>query len=480
MGDYLRPDVYVEEVASGEKPVQAVSTSTGAFIGLTARGEVGKPILVTSWSDFVKKFALGLETPFIKDSHLPNAVFGFFQNGGSKCYVVRVASATATEGKIVAGVDGVEFKAKEVGTWCNGKISLKVTQGVGETFTLSVYANKELVEVIEGLSNKAESPNYFPIVINETSNFVKVAEPNSKSLAITESNLVLTGGTDALDSLADGDFSKGLTALDSVRDVNLVAIPGKTESTLVAELVTYCDTRNDCFAIVDAPENATDEEVRTFREKLNGTNGALYHPWGKIVDPIGRTAKALKNCPPSGHVMGVYARTDSTRGAYKAPAGEECIVRGFVDLTTVVTDTQQEILNPLGVNVIVAKPNKGIMIWGARTLSADPSKKYVSDVRYNLMLKKSLYEGTQWAVFEPNNEILWNRLDTSLRGFLDEQWKQGALRGATAEQAYYVKCDSELNDQTSIDLGKIVSEIGYAKQRPAEFVVIRIVQKTNE
>lgn len=482
MGEYLRPDVYVEELTSGEKPVQAVSTSTGAFIGLTARGEVGKPILVTSWSDFVRKFALGTDSPFIKEGHLPNAVYGFFQNGGARAYIVRVASATATEGRGVLTSEGLEILAKDCGAWCNNNITVKVTSGVGSTFNLSVYSKKELVETIEGLSNDKASEHYFVDVINETSNYIKVDPNTEKTMVTTAEPIALATGDDAISSLAEGDFigDKGLLALDLVSDVNIVAIPGKTEDAVATALLGYCDNRNDCFAIIDAPEKADVDAVKTFREKLGGTNGAVYYPWGKIVDPLGRNSKSLKNCPPCGHIMGIYARTDSDRGVYKAPAGESCVVRGFSDLVTQVTSGHADILNPLGVNLIMSKPNKGIIVWGARTVSADANKRYVSDVRYDIMIRKSVYEGTQWAVFEPNEESLWDKVDTTLRGFLDTQWKMGALRGSTSDQAYYVKCDSELNDETAIANGTLVAEIGYAKQRPAEFVIVRIVQKTNE
>lgn len=177
--------------------------------------------------------------------------------------------------------------------------------------------------------------------------------------------------------------------------------------------------------------------------------------------------------------MGIYARTDSNRGVHKDPAGEEATVRGFVDLSAQITDAQIELLNPKGVNCILSKPNKGIVVWGARNIGIDTSKPYVSDLRYDLMIKQSLNSGTQWAVFEPIDENLLERLSTSLASFLDLQWRNGALLGATSEEAYYVKCDNELNDATSRNNGLLVAEIGYSKKKPAEFVVIRIVQKSN-
>lgn len=481
MAEYLRPDVYVEEVSSGEKPIQAVSTSTGAFIGVTARGKVGKAILVTSWTDFVNKFALGCDSPFLKNSDLPNAVYGFFQNGGSRCYVVRVASASATKAKCTLASEGLEVLAKDPGAWANDVLKVKVVTGVGNSFNVQVYIKNELVEVIEGVNNTKNSVNYFVDVINEVSNYISVDKTTDKQLVTTEDMKVMATGDDAFTGLTSSDFTgaKGLLALDSIQDVNLIAIPGKTEDAIVTALLGYCDTRNDCFAIIDAPQGADSEAIQEFRKKLGGTNGAVYYPWGKIADPLGRNSKSLKVCPPSGHIMGIYARTDTSRGVYKAPAGEDCTVRGFADLETTLTLGEVDILNPLGINCIIAKPNRGIIVWGARSLASDTAKRYVSDVRYDLMVRKSLYEGTQWAIFEPNDESLWDKVDTSLRSFLDTQWRSGALRGTTEDQAYYVKCDSELNNESAINNGQLIAEVGYARQKPAEFVIIKIVQKQN-
>lgn len=203
----------------------------------------------------------------------------------------------------------------------------------------------------------------------------------------------------------------------------------------------------------------------------------MYYPWGKVVDPLSKNG-SLRACPPSGHVMGIFSRTDKDRGVHKAPAGEEAVVRGFVELCVKLTPNHVDLLNPKGINCIVAKPNKGIIVWGARSVNPDPAKRYVSDVRYDLMIKKSLYEGTQWAIFEPNDALLLDRVTTSLASFLDLQWRNGALLGNEPEQAYYVKCDEELNDDASRNSGMLIAEVGYAKKKPAEFVIIRIVQKS--
>lgn len=479
MANYLRPDVYVEEMSTGEKPIQSVSTSIGAFIGKTPRGVVGKSVEVSSWTDFVNKFALGCKSPFLADSDLSYAVFGFFQNGGARCKIVRVASPTATVSKIALALDGLEIKAKEVGEWGNN-LGVKVVAN-STNFDVLVYANNELVETLENLSNTKGNANYFVNYINEVSKFICVDPSTEKSLAVTSDIKALATGDNADNSLTNTDYTgaKGLLALDESLDVNLVAIPGlSAEAEVGKALVEYCDNRNDCFAIVDCKAK-TVEEAKTFREGIGGTNGAIYYPYGKITDPLGRNSSSLKNCPPSGHVMGVYARIDNLRGVHKAPAGEECTVRGFVALDITLTKSDIEVLNPIGVNCIISKPNKGIIVWGARSLSDSLNKRYVSDVRFDIMIRTSLYEGTQWAVFEPNNHELWEKVDTALRSFLDTKWREGALRGATSEEAYYVKCDSELNNDDTINNGQLISEIGYAKQKPSEFVRVKIVQKQN-
>lgn len=486
MAEFLRPDVYIQEVSTGEKPIASVSTSVGAFVGITPRGESSEPVYVTSWSDFINKFALGLSTPFLRNSDLPNAVYGFFQNGGTKCYISRAVSSTCTEAKATLStgrakatkqadaetlsVVGLEIKAKDKGAWANGLVNVKVTSNE-DLFNVSILIKGEVVEVFEGLSNDENHSEYFASVINETSEYIRVGEGS-----LCAGNVTLAGGVSG--NVVAQDFINALKRLDR-SEINLVAVPGESEETILTALVSYADSRNDCFAILDAPKGATVEQITTLRKRISGTNGALYYPCGKIVDPLGRTKKSLKSCSPSGHVMGMIARTDSDRGSYKAPAGEEASLVGLVDLEVKLSAGELDLLNPLGVNAIVTRPSGTIVSWGARTLSSDADKRYISDIRYDMMVRKSLKEGTQWAIFEPNDEKLWSRLETSLSSFLESQFQMGALRGASSEEAYYVKCDSELNTEATINNGQLIAEVGYAKQKPAEFVVVRLVQKSS-
>lgn len=472
MADYLRPDVYVEEHNTGEKPIQGTSTSVGALIGVTPRGKVNEPIHITSWSDFTRKFALGLDTPFLRGSDLPNAVYGFFQNGGASCYIVRPKATDMAKATATSSDDSCTIEALDEGAWAN-KLVVSVTGVADSGFDITVKYNGVTVEQFEGVTNNPEDDNYYDFVVNEQSAYFRIPEGET----LVQSEYAFAGGLYDASKVTDAFISEALDSLDAVM-INIIAVPGKTTDAIHSALVGYADKRGDCFAIVDLPKELVDPTaIQEAKEKIGGNNGAVYHPWGKIADPLSKN-NILKACPPSGHIMGTYARTDSERGVHKAPAGETVQVRGFADLTVKFKPAEVSLLNPKGVNCIIAKPNKGIIVWGARSLHSDPSKRYVSDVRYDLKVKNSVYEGTQWAVFEPNGPDLWSKINTSISAFLNTEWINGALQGETAEQAYYVKCDAELNTEQTMNQGLVIAEIGYAKKKPAEFVVVRIVQKS--
>jgi phage tail sheath protein FI len=198
---------------------------------------------------------------------------------------------------------------------------------------------------------------------------------------------------------------------------------------------------------------------------------ALYYPWIQVMDPI--TNRPM-NIPPSGHMAGIWARNDTTRGVHKAPANE--VVQGAIGLAYGTTKGEQDTLNPVGVNCIRAFPGRGIRVWGARTLSSNPSWRYLNVRRLFNFVEKSIENGTQWVVFEPNDQDLWARVRRDIGAFLKTVWANGALFGTTADQAFYVKCDAELNPPESRDLGLLITEIGLCPVKPAEFVVFRISQ----
>lgn len=470
MGEYLRPDVYVEEKPSGASPIESVGTSTGGFVGVAQRGQVGVATLVTSWTDYVNKFARGLKSPFSRDSYLAFAVYGFFQNGGGRAYVTRVAKG-ATKATAELG-EGILVNALDEGTWANNNLEVKLVAGENG-LDLQVLFEGEIVEIFENVTATPDEGNYISDI---KSNFVTITVGSETELAV--GSVTLSGGTDG-SAVSDADYlgEDGLQAFDVIDNINLIAIPGQTSKAVLQGLVDYCDSRNDCFAILDIPEGLDTTEALGARKELSGTNGACYYPWGKVIDPLGSDGK-LRLVPPSGHVMGLYARTDRERGVHKAPAGVEANVRGFVEMERPLANGDVDLLNPAGVNCITARPNQGIVVWGARSLSSNPNKRYVSDVRLDIDIQVSSYLGTQWAVFEPNDEVLWGRISDQIKGFLFNKWQEGALFGATPEEAYFVKCDEELNTEEVRNSGRVIAEIGYAKKKPGEFVILRFSQKT--
>lgn len=298
-----------------------------------------------------------------------------------------------------------------------------------------------------------------------------------------------------------GQLQDALTAFESIDELAIVAAPGlKAEQATWTALIKHCDVREDRFAILDCPENVEDPKGFPDTEKLNfgeqgpseflpgpDKNAAYYFPYIEVVDP----AKMLQDedpardipskyrgrvyVPPSGHIAGIYSRTDEERGVHKAPAN--CVVRGAVDLKYYVSTPKQELLNPRGVNCI-RNMNGNIVVWGARTLGGDKNGewKYINVRRLFLFLRESIDEGTQWAVFEPNDQALWGKVRRNVTAFLTNVWRAGALFGSTPDEAFYVKCDAETNPPEIRELGQMVCEVGVSIVRPAEFVIFRVTQ----
>ncbi len=261
--------------------------------------------------------------------------------------------------------------------------------------------------------------------------------------------------------------------LDQYREVALIAAPA-AEADVVDAVIEHCEQNRFRFAIVDAAPQS-DAASLDPHSRWDTSYGALYYPWIHALDPQSGVQRLV---PPCGHVAGIYARTDIERGVWKAPANE--VVRGAVDLEFHVNTHTQGILNPRGVNVIRQFPGRGIRVWGARTLSTNPLWKYVSVRRLFIFLEQSIYEGTQWVVFEPNGEALWQRVKDTIRLFLREQWRNGALLGRTEDQAFAITCDRSTMTQDDILNGRLICEVAVAPVRPAEFVVFRIFQHTAE
>ncbi|MGH7392796.1 MAG: phage tail sheath subtilisin-like domain-containing protein [Candidatus Rokuibacteriota bacterium] len=305
----------------------------------------------------------------------------------------------------------------------------------------------------------------------------------------------LAGGDDGspvsnFDYIGTADRKTGLHALDDVIDVNFITIPGNSDAGVIGRAVGYCTVRKDCVFIADAPGKRTRDtpttepaEVQDFLRNQITTKtsyGALYYPWLEIPDPVGAGKNPRRFVPPSGFVAGLYARIDGTRGVWKAPAGTEATVIGALGPEYAVTDSEQDILNPYGVNCVRQFPGPGLVVWGARTMGtqSDPEYRYIPVRRYAIYLEQSIYHGTQYAVFEPNDFPLWDSLKANIEDFMMGEFRKGALAGRTPEEAFEVRCDADLNPPSEVNAGRVNMEVKFAPLKPAEFVIIRISQKT--
>lgn len=299
--------------------------------------------------------------------------------------------------------------------------------------------------------------------------------------------------TQGLDDLANVDDSTyigafsddpgsrtGVQSLENEESVSMVAVPGRTSVMVQKALIAHCEKMGYRFAVIETPRDSNIKAAITHRQNFDTTRAAIYYPWLVVPDPFGAKGDLLR-IPPSGHMMGIYARTDTTRGVWKAPANE--VVHGVLQLETAITKGEQDILNPLGINAFrdFRTANRGLRVWGARTLSSDPEWKYINVRRLFLFLEQSMDRGVQFAVFEPNTESLWASVKQSITNFLITVWRNGGLEGVKQEEAFFVNVGYNVTmTQTDIDNGRLIVEVGVAPVKPAEFVIIRIAQKTRE
>jgi phage tail sheath protein FI len=321
--------------------------------------------------------------------------------------------------------------------------------------------------------------------------YAKNSAANPDARPVEATNLRVSNGSDGTGAISASDYAgdprerTGLHALDGV-DVNIVAIPGKNDVSYLALGMTYCDERGDCFFLADGPGGSDrqievkPDDAKQFVESLpsRSKNSAMFYPWIQVPDPVGVGRNPTRFVPPSGHVAGIFARTDITRGVWKAPAGIEATVPEAVGLQYQVIDAEQDLLNPVSLNCLRQFPNVGIVSWGTRTLSADPEWRYVPVRRMGLFLMESLRRGLQWAVFEPNDTELWGRITINVKSFMMTLFRQGAFQGSTPDQAFSVVCDASTNPQENIDAGIVTAQVAFAPLKPAEFVVIQVSQKS--
>lgn len=298
--------------------------------------------------------------------------------------------------------------------------------------------------------------------------------------------IFLKNGSDGTaEALSDADYigvdngPNARTGIQSFLDnsnVSIISVPGITSPNVQLSLVAHCENLGSRFAVLDMPkESKTVTDVMKHRNTVDSDYCAMYHPWIKVYDPLDKKDIFM---PPSGAMLGIYARSDSTRGVHKAPANE--VVANCTGLYCNYTSAEQELLNPKGVNLIRMFPNAGIRVWGARTASSKPLWKYINIRRLFIYLEEAIKANTSWVVFEPNDEALWLRVNRTITGFLDSVWRSGALVGASAAEAFFVNIGRDTMTQDDIDSGKLICVIGVAPVKPAEFVIFRITQKTGE
>ena len=304
--------------------------------------------------------------------------------------------------------------------------------------------------------------------------------------------LILSGGNDgrrpdanAYTGTADltRTYKTGLRQFEDIEDISIVAAPGSTflleggysldARAILSQLIIHATKMRYRIAVLDPGDNQSIGQVRALRAQYDSKYAALYYPWVRVLDPVTRTEI---NLPPSGFVSGIYARNDTNRAVYKAPANEEVVLSQGLEI--LINRAQQEVLNPEGINCFRFFPGRGYRVWGARTISSDPEWKYVNLRRYFAYLEHSIDRGTQWAVFEPNGEALWANVRRTVEDFLLNEFQSGALLGDKPEKAYFVKCDRSTMTQNDLDNGRLVCLVGVAPLRPAEFVIFRIGQMT--
>lgn len=487
MLETLHPGIYFEELISkgaskpvsvqapqdfGSTGVTGAPTATGAFIGVSPRGKVAKPVLVSNWSEFVKNYG-----GFTNEGYLAYAVKGFFENGGKQCYVVRVAhfngeDATALlSNVIVKGSeqhDILKIEAKSEGVWGND-LQVAIANVTADDFDLTVLYNGIEVEKFTKVT---------PALLEDEaklSAYINVIALDEEFNTLEEGSHDLVGGADGTKDLADSDYEKCIDLLKDTK-VNLVAVPGITTSAVHKKLLAFADLKTRCTAILDAPVGMTPSEVKTYvttTASLSSENGAIFYPFLKVSDPIGVGKNPTKLVPPCGHYMGVVARMDSSVGVWRATAGVEAKVYGVLDLAYDVKDSDQDILNPVNVNCIRAFDGEGILVWGARTLS-NGEFKYISNRRLVDYIENSLADSMKWTNFKPNDATLWGMIKTDAEAFLNSLWTQGGLKGVKPEEAYTVKCDAEINTVDVIDAGKTMVDIGLALNKPNEFTIFRL------
>ncbi|MEM6254107.1 MAG: phage tail sheath C-terminal domain-containing protein [Cyanobacteria bacterium P01_D01_bin.156] len=565
--DYFAPGVYVEEVDRGSRPIEGLPTAIAGFVGFTedVRGgaELFRPMMVTTWNQYLEYFGKPNSDGFTDfDAYLPFSVYGWFLNGGGRCWVTSIGTrlpGTPAPEVTESGTDLLSRRDRPTlrfslqssgmpqlsngsqnggsralkiqilngtpkppsavdnngdGESSNGNTATATTVNIntGEFFTVAVRQGDETLERFEHLTMNPQVNTAVADYVEDalrTSNYVVATSLNSTGSILARrpanglyeiSPPLPVSSQDELPSHLEGagNDRTGLRGLFEIDEVTIIACPDVMRvyeaglmdidqvHSVMDLMISMCEAAaagdipnppNRMVVFDPPPDRIKPEDVSHWlSEEFNRRSqfAALYYPWIEVPNP--RNGGRPITVPPCGHIMGVWARTDETRGVHKAPANE--VPRGVTGLAYNCNFREQEQLNPIGINCLRPFPSRGIRIWGARTLvEPDITEwRYINVRRLMSYIEKSIETGTQWVVFEPNDEDLWQRVKRVVSNFLTELWRQGALMGSSPEQAFYVKCDGELNTSDTMLLGRLYIEVGVCPVRPAEFVIFRISQ----
>lgn len=498
------PGVYIEEVPSGARPIVGVATSVAAFVGRTKKGSIDAAIRCFSFADFERKCG-GLWN----ESELGHSVFQFFLNGGGEALICRVVSAhelatdpaTAATATLGSGTT-LNLVAANPGAWGSNLRAQHEIETLGETladpssFHLTVWevdADGETVlqETFDNVSVDPASPRFVTRVLEQGSQLVRVSGSLPSARPDDPSTEEAFGGSPSDGSgEVDDDYTAATDLLEHADIFNLLVVPppdrfSDTSTGVLTHGLALCERRR-AMLLIDPPSQWGDYEAAA---NLSGgyssfrrANAAFFYPRIMASDPLQEGRARL--FAPCGAIAGVIARTDNTRGVWKAAAGTEARLRGVTDLEVPLSDGESGVLNPKGVNALRQFPIEGPVVWGSRTargadVMASPWK-YMAVRRTALFIEETLQRSTRWAVFEPNDEPLWAQLRKSIGTFMHDLFRQGAFAGSTAREAYSVACDTTTTTQADIDKGIVNIVVGFAPLKPAEFVVLKFQQTAGQ
>ena len=516
------PGVYIEELASGVRTITGVPTSITAFVGVASRGPTDEPQFINSFAEYERIFGR-----LAADNPMSYSVFQYYQNGGSQAIIVRVIGANADPSTITLD-NGVVLKSRSPGLWGNqlrarvdyadiaGNDAYNLTirdmgSGEQERYTkinINTNSPRRLDRALESsaLVKSTGDVDKLPPKHDDPKPNQDPLNPPAGSTGGFNNKPTFTqaatgdNGDDIVDAdiKGDEDLKTGIYKLLTTDIFNILVFPplaiADTGPTLVSEDVlssalTLCGDRR-AMLVVDSPtgwKNTNDAVTKFATFPLSGEsskNAALYFPHLRITDPDRAQQGRTIVMPPAGAIAGVYARTDVQRGVWKAPAGTDASLNGVPELSVPMTDLENGRLNPLGVNCLRSFPIIGRVVWGARTLrGADvlaDDWKYIPVRRLALFIEESLYRGTKWVVFEPNDEPLWAQIRLNVGAFMQNLFRQGAFQGSSPRDAYFVKCDKDTTTQNHINLGIVNIHVGFAPLKPAEFVIIKIQQMAGQ